>query len=84
MFPKAVPFVHFWGGTQISYNQEYRGVPAHARPKAAAAAAAAARSISGDGGGGGGGKEECASSASRVDTGRKDGLPASLHADARL
>jgi hypothetical protein len=38
------------GGTQIFYKQENRGVPAHARPKAAAAAAAAARSISGESG----------------------------------
>ena len=56
----------------------------YARPTAAAAAAAAARSISGDCAGGGGGIEKWASSASRVDTGRKDGLPASLHAEARM
>ena len=41
-------------------------------------------SISGDCAGGGGGIEKWASSASRVDTGRKDGLPASLHAEARM
>ena len=38
----------YTGETQISYKHEYKGVPAHARPRAAAAAAAAARSISGD------------------------------------